>query len=165
MHAEVARWKCADGSAAYFEMNKKIRYIRTSLVAQWITIHLPIQGTWVQSSIWEDPTCLRATKPLCHNYWACAPEPGNRNCWARELKLLKPMCPRTQERPTREATVMRSPYTTTKRSPVCCNWRKHVSSNKDPVQPKITNKCFKCYISWVITLEITLDITLDNFRD
>ena len=45
MHAEVARWKCADGSAAYFEMNKKIRYIGTSLVAQWITIHLPAGDT------------------------------------------------------------------------------------------------------------------------
>ena len=68
MHAEVARCKCADGSAAHFEMNKKIRYIRTSLVAQWIRIYLPMQGTWVQSLISEDPTCLGATKPVCHNY-------------------------------------------------------------------------------------------------
>ena len=30
---------------------KKI--IRTSLVAQWIRIHLPMQGTWVPSLIWE----------------------------------------------------------------------------------------------------------------
>ena len=40
----------------------------TSLVAQWIRICLPMQGTWVQSLVWEDPTCRRATKPMRHNY-------------------------------------------------------------------------------------------------
>ena len=39
-----------------------------SLVAQWLRIHLPMQGTWVRALVWEDPTCLRATKPICHNY-------------------------------------------------------------------------------------------------
>ena len=39
-----------------------------SLVAQWLRIHLPMQGTWVQALVREDPTCHRATKPLCHNY-------------------------------------------------------------------------------------------------
>ena len=38
------------------------------LVAQWLRIHLPVQETQVQSLLQEDPTCLRATKPLCHNY-------------------------------------------------------------------------------------------------
>ena len=28
----------------------------------------------IQSLIWEDPTCCRATKPMHHNYWACALE-------------------------------------------------------------------------------------------
>ena len=54
---------------------------RTSLVVQWLTIHLPTPGTWVQSLIWEDPTCRGATKPLCHKYWAC------------ERQLLTPSCP------------------------------------------------------------------------
>ena len=40
----------------------------TSLVVQRIRIHLPMQGTQVQSLIQEDPTCRRATKPMCHNY-------------------------------------------------------------------------------------------------
>ena len=40
----------------------------TSLVAQWLRICLPLQGTWVQSLVWEDPTCRRATKPMHHNY-------------------------------------------------------------------------------------------------
>ena len=30
-----------------------------------------MQGTWVQSLVWEDSTCCAATKPKCHNYWAC----------------------------------------------------------------------------------------------
>ena len=38
-----------------------------SLVVQWLIILLPMQGTWVQSLVWEDPTCLAATKPAHHN--------------------------------------------------------------------------------------------------
>ena len=40
----------------------------TSLVVQWLRIHLPMQRTWVQSLIHEDPICYRATKPMYHNY-------------------------------------------------------------------------------------------------
>ena len=40
----------------------------TSLVAQWLRIRLPMQGTWVQALVWEDPTCRGATKPMRHNY-------------------------------------------------------------------------------------------------
>ena len=40
----------------------------TSLVVQWLRIHLPMQGTRVQSLVQEDPTCRRATKPMRHNY-------------------------------------------------------------------------------------------------
>ena len=46
-----------------------------SLVAQWLRILLPMQGTWVRSLVREDPTCRGATKPVCHNYWACARSP------------------------------------------------------------------------------------------
>ena len=52
----------------------------TSLVVQWLRICLPMQGTWVRSLVWEDPTCHGATKPMHHNYWACEPQ------------LLKPAC-------------------------------------------------------------------------
>ena len=41
----------------------------TSLVVQWLRIHLPMHGTWVGSLVWEDLICLRATKPMHHNYW------------------------------------------------------------------------------------------------
>ena len=54
---------------------------RTSLVVQWIGIHLPMQGTQVQSLIWEDSTCWGTAEPMHHNYWACALEPARCNCW------------------------------------------------------------------------------------
>ena len=39
-----------------------------SLVAQWLRIHLTMQGTWVQALVQEDPTYHGATKPVRHNY-------------------------------------------------------------------------------------------------
>ena len=45
---------------------------RASLVAQWLRICLPMQGTRVRALVWEDPTCRGATNPVSHNYWACA---------------------------------------------------------------------------------------------
>ena len=94
-------------------MNRYIqRYIylkprRTSLVIQWLRICLPTEGTWVQSLVQEDPTCHRATKPVCHNYSACAVEPTSCNYWslcAFESELCNersPLC------------IMRSPRITT----------------------------------------------------
>ena len=38
-----------------------------SLVAQWLGVRLPMQGTRVRAPIWEDPTCRGATKPVRHN--------------------------------------------------------------------------------------------------
>ena len=52
----------------------------TSLVVQWIGICLPMQGTWVRSLVWENSTCLGATKQVRHNSWAYL------------LQLLKPAC-------------------------------------------------------------------------
>ena len=50
-----------------------------SLVAQWLRIHLPMQGTRVRALVREDPTCCGATKAVHHNYWA------------HMLQLLKPV--------------------------------------------------------------------------
>ena len=47
---------------------------KTSLVVQWIRIHLPLQGTWVQSLVREDSACHRRLKPTHHNDWAWAPK-------------------------------------------------------------------------------------------
>ena len=41
---------------------------RASLVAQWLRIRLPMQGTRVRALVWEDPTCRGATRPVSHNY-------------------------------------------------------------------------------------------------
>ena len=41
---------------------------RASLVAQWLRICLPMQGTRVRALVWEDPTCRGATEPVSHNY-------------------------------------------------------------------------------------------------
>ena len=41
---------------------------------------VPVQGTWVQSLVQEDPTCLRATKRMSQNSWSLgALEPVLRN--------------------------------------------------------------------------------------
>ena len=71
-----------------FQIGFKNRKKGTSLVAQWLRILLPMQGTWVQALVWEDPTCCGATKPMCHNHWACALEPVRHNYWARAPQLL-----------------------------------------------------------------------------
>ena len=39
-----------------------------SLVAQWLSVSLPMQGTRVRALLWEDPTCRGATRPVSHNY-------------------------------------------------------------------------------------------------
>ena len=41
---------------------------RTSVVAQWLRIRLPMQGTRVRALVREDPTCRGVTKPVHHNY-------------------------------------------------------------------------------------------------
>ena len=45
----------------------KTKHYWISLAVQWIRIHLPVQGTQVQSLLWEDSTGRRAPKPLGHN--------------------------------------------------------------------------------------------------
>ena len=49
----------------------KINFLKganwASLVAQWLRICLPMQGTWVRALVWEDPTCRGATKPMSHS--------------------------------------------------------------------------------------------------
>ena len=62
----------------YISKQKKI--LGTSLVAQWLGIRLPMQGTRVRALVREDPTCCGATGPASHNYWAHVPQ------------LLKPAC-------------------------------------------------------------------------
>ncbi|XP_059951210.1 protein mono-ADP-ribosyltransferase PARP16 isoform X7 [Mesoplodon densirostris] len=39
-----------------------------SLVAQWLRIRRPMQGTRVRALVREHPICRRAAKPVCHNH-------------------------------------------------------------------------------------------------
>ena len=55
----------------------------TSLVAQWLRIHLPMQGTRVRALVQEDPTCRGATNPVATATEAHAPR-------ARALQQEKP---------------------------------------------------------------------------
>ena len=70
---------------------KKLKTLGASLVAQWLRIRLPMQGSWVRALVREDPTCRGATKPMCHNYWDCTLEPTSHNYWACMPQLLKPV--------------------------------------------------------------------------
>ena len=49
-------------------LSNKKEQNRASLVAQWLRVCLPTQGTRVRALVWEDPTCRGATKPVHHNY-------------------------------------------------------------------------------------------------
>ena len=101
----------SDHNAMRSEVNYKTKTVGNSLVAQWIRTRMPMQGTWVQALVQEDPTCHGATKPTYHNYWACALELTSHNYWACVQQLLKPMHiePMLHNK--------RSPHTTTKSSP------------------------------------------------
>ena len=89
---------------------------------QWIRIHLPVEGTCLQSLVWENCSRCGTTKlvcrnypALCHNYQDCVPQlpslgapttkpaccnyssphalgPENCNYWACVPQLLKPAC-------------------------------------------------------------------------
>ena len=102
---------------------------RASLVAQWLRIHLPMQGTWVRALAQEDPTCRGATKPVRHNYWGCALEPVSHNYWAR--------VPRARAPQQRKATTMRSPCTATKRTPGSPHLEKACKQQRRPNAAKI----------------------------
>ena len=85
---------------------------RASLVVQWLRVCLPMQGTRVRALVWEDPTCCGATKPVSHNYWACASE----------------ACAPQQERPRQwEARAPRWGV-----APARHSWRKPSHRNEDP---------------------------------
>ena len=64
-------WNFPDSTKTHYFMYLK-KNPGASLVAQWLRICLPMQGTWVRAPVWEDPTCRGATGPVSHNYWACA---------------------------------------------------------------------------------------------
>ena len=93
----------------------KINHIGASLVAQWLRVCLPIQGTQVPSLVWEDPACHGATGPVSHSCWACA----------------SGACALQQEGPRWwEARAPRWGV-----APTCRSWGKPSHRNEDPAQP------------------------------
>ena len=60
--------KEARGRKHYTYREAKIKNYRTSPVVQWIGICLPMQGTRIQSLVWEDSPCCETTKPRHQNY-------------------------------------------------------------------------------------------------
>ena len=92
-HQTLASW----GFSGYEKKLSKNAFKRdggTSLVVQWLRIHLPTQGKWVRSLVWGDPTCRRATKPMCHNHRSlcartCAPGQGKLLWWEACAPNLK----------------------------------------------------------------------------
>ena len=89
-----------------------------SLVAQWLRICLLMQETRVRALVWEDPTCRGATKPMRHNYWACALEPTSHNYWSPRATTtearVRRACALQQQKPPRWEAC-----TATKSSPPC----------------------------------------------
>ena len=81
-------WKCWNMKEIWEVESKGLD--GASLVVQWFRIHLPMQGTRVRALVREDPTCRGATKPMHHNYWACALKLASHNYWACMPQLLKP---------------------------------------------------------------------------
>ncbi|XP_061038720.1 acylphosphatase-1 isoform X2 [Eubalaena glacialis] len=51
----------------FFRKYTQNQLLGASLVAQWLRICLPMQGTRVRALVWEDPTCRGATGPVSHN--------------------------------------------------------------------------------------------------
>ena len=49
-------------------LTKKVDNMGASLVAQWLRIRVPMQGTWARALVQEDPTYCGAAKPMSHNY-------------------------------------------------------------------------------------------------
>ena len=98
---------------------------RSSLVVPWLRIYLPMQGTQVWSLAWEDPACLRAIKPMGHNWWA---ECHNcRSPHALEPVLHNRRCLRSDKHTCCNQRV--APYRPNQRNPE--------SSNRESAQPNI----------------------------
>ena len=95
----------------------------TSLEVHWVSFHLSVQGTKVQSLVWEDPTRCGATKPERYNYWSpCteSPQHAPQKKKKKRHRNEKPWCSRELERSLLSQQLDKA-------------W----VQQEDPVQPKI----------------------------
>ena len=95
-------------SLSYIILNQ-LKGFWASLLVQWLKICLAIQETLVRSLVWEDATCLGATKPTCHNNGAGALEPGSRSYWAHGCSYWSPHIKTREAIMTKEATAKEKP--------------------------------------------------------
>ena len=56
------------------------------LVVQWLRIHLPMKGLWVQSPVWEDSTCQIRSDQISHSVVSDSLRP-------HESQHARPPCP------------------------------------------------------------------------
>ena len=70
---------------------------RASLVAQWLKIHVPMQGTQLCSLVWEDSICHGATKPTCQNYWSPSAHDKRRHRNEKPTHHKRRVCPRSPQ--------------------------------------------------------------------
>ena len=123
------------GNTAWNTSESRLTGLGTSLVAQWLRIRLPVQGTRVWSLVQEDPTCRRATNPASHNYWSPGDlEPACCNYWTHALQLLKPVHLEPMLRNKR------SPRTTMKSSPCSPQLEKACAQQQRPNTTKNLKK-------------------------
>ena len=93
---------------------------RASLVGQWLRVCLPMHGTWVHALVQKDPTCSRATKPVCYNYWACTLEPVSHNYWNPSATTTEACVPRAHA-PKQEKSLQWETCAPQQRvAPACC---------------------------------------------
>ena len=101
-----------------------------SLVAQWLQVRLPMQGTRVRALVREDPTCRGAAEPVRHGYWACTLKPVSHNYWAHVLQLLKPAHLEPVLCSGRGHCSKKPAHQKEEWSPDCRNWRKPTCSSE-----------------------------------
>ena len=82
---------------------------------------------------------LRGAKPLCHNYWACALEPGSHN-WAFMLQLPQPTHPR--------ACALQQEKRLQWEAPACWNKRKACAATKTQHSQKKIKNLKMPFILW-----------------
>ena len=112
----------------------KIKLRGTSLVVQWLGVRLPMQGTRVQSLVWEDPTCHAWSN------WAHGPRLLRLRSGACEPRLLSPHASAAGARAPRACAPQQKPqwdaHALQRRVPHARRtlW-KLARNNEDPVQP------------------------------
>ena len=63
-HLQKSKGYIISQNITIYSVPLKLCKIRPALLVQWLVICLAMQGTWVQSLVQKDSTCLGATKPV-----------------------------------------------------------------------------------------------------